>query len=169
MNELKSTQRVSNDVFKTVYDSSASLPGRHKWLTVDGDVRKVEKVLGMEPNTIGAPLCVSGDRKTCPKCDRETKWLDIVASALDQVHSREMIARVILGDQKFVNTEARRHRRAQMLQVQDADRQHSQLQMPQLGVCQASVAQGAVAHSKPGLKDRGRSNNWGQTMTFLQR
>jgi hypothetical protein len=28
--------------------------------------------------------------------------------ALDQVHSREMIARVILGEQKFVNTEAPR-------------------------------------------------------------
>ena len=35
-------------------------------------------------------------------------WLDIVASALDQVHRREMIARVILGEQKFVNTEAPR-------------------------------------------------------------
>ena len=102
---------MSESVFREVYDSPASLPGRHKWLTSDGDVRKIEKLLGMPPNTIGAPLWVSGDRKTCPQCDRETNWMDIVASGLEQVHSREMIARVILGEQKFVNVEAPRARR----------------------------------------------------------
>lgn len=108
MNQSKQTRQVSGEIFKAVYDSPASLPGRFRWLTVDSDVRKVEKLLGMEPNTIGAPLWVSGDRKTCTKCEREVNWLDIVSSALDQVHAREMIARVILGDQKFVNTEAPR-------------------------------------------------------------
>jgi len=104
----KKTVPVSESVFREVYDSPSSLPGRHKWLTNDADVRKIEKLLGMPPNTIGAPLWVSGDRKTCPQCDRETNWLDIVASGLEQVHSREMIARVILGEQKFVNVEAPR-------------------------------------------------------------
>lgn len=102
------TYPVSDDVFRTVYDSPASLPGRFKWLTSDDDVRQIEKLLGMPPNTIGAPLWVSGDRKRCAKCRREVNWLDIVASALDQVHRRELIARVILGEQKFVNTEAPR-------------------------------------------------------------
>ena len=82
--------------------------GRHKWQTSDGDVRKSEYLLGMPANTIGAPLWLSGDSKTCPKCDREINWLDIVASGLDKVHSRDMIARVILGDQKFVNVEVPR-------------------------------------------------------------
>lgn len=104
----KTTIVVSDSVFRQVYDSPVALPGRHKWLTNDGDVRKIEALLGMPPNTIGAPLWVSGDRKTCPHCNRETNWLDIVASGLEQVHSREMIARVILGDQKFVNVEAPR-------------------------------------------------------------
>lgn len=57
---------------------------------------------------IAAPLWVSDDRKNCPQCDRETNWLDIVASVLEQVYRREMIARVILGEQKFVNVEAPR-------------------------------------------------------------
>jgi hypothetical protein len=35
-------------------------------------------------------------------------WLDIVASALDGVHGRAMVAKVILGNQKCVNTEAPR-------------------------------------------------------------
>src|SRR5438874_782208 len=96
----ENTIPVSAPVFREVYDSPASLPGRHKWLTNDADVRTIEMLLGMPPNTIGAPLWVSGERKTCPKCNRETNWLDIVSSGLAQVHSREMIARVILGDQK---------------------------------------------------------------------
>ena len=43
-----------------------------------------------------------------PECRREINWLDIVASALGEVHKAEMIAQVILGEQKFVNTEAPR-------------------------------------------------------------
>lgn len=62
----------------------------------------------MPSETIGAPLWVSGDRKRCAKCRREINWLDIVSSALGPVHAREMIARVILGTQKYVNTEAPR-------------------------------------------------------------
>jgi hypothetical protein len=104
----KNTQSVSDAVFRAVYDSPAALPGRYKWLTSDEDVRKIEELLGMPQKTIGAPLWVSGDRKRCSKCRRQINWLDIVGSALDQVHSREMIARVILGEQKFVNTEAPR-------------------------------------------------------------
>src|SRR6266568_4362597 len=104
----KTTIAVSDKVFRGVYDSAASLPGRYKWLTSDDDVRAIENLLGMPKRTIGAPLWVSGDRKRCSKCGRETNWLDIVASALKQVHGRELIARVILGEQKFVNIEAPR-------------------------------------------------------------
>ena len=102
------TVPVSDEVFKHVYDSPASLPGRHKWLTPDEDVRAIEKLLGMPPKTIGAPLWVSGDRKTCKKCRRQVNWLDIVSSALDGVHDAKMVAQVILGEQKYVNTEAPR-------------------------------------------------------------
>jgi len=102
------TIRVDEAVFRQVYESPASLPGRHRWLTRDEDVRQIEKLLGMPSETIGAPLWVSGDQKKCAKCGRETNWLDIVSSALEQVHAGEMIARVILGEQKFVNTEAPR-------------------------------------------------------------
>jgi hypothetical protein len=62
----------------------------------------------MESGTIGNPLWVSGDSQNCPKCGREVSWLDIVASALSLVHSPQMIAKVILGDRKFVNSEAPR-------------------------------------------------------------
>ncbi len=99
------TYPVSNEVFKQVYDSPKSLPGKHKWLTKEEDVRAIEKLLAMPANTIGAPLWVSGDRKNCAKCKREMNWLNIVTSSLESVHSAKMIAEVILGEQKFVNTE----------------------------------------------------------------
>lgn len=108
MNQQGHTHPVSAEVFRQVYDSPASLPGRHRWLTRDEDVRRIEELLGMSARTIGAPLWISGERKECPNCGRETNWLDIVSSALERVHPSTMIARVILGDQKFVNTEAPR-------------------------------------------------------------
>jgi hypothetical protein len=104
----KTTRLVSKELFQQVYDSPASLPGKQKWVTREEDVRQIEKLLGMDERTIGAPLWVSGDTRHCPKCDRETNWLDIVSSALSDVHSRKMLAQVILGDRKFVNVEAPR-------------------------------------------------------------
>ncbi len=101
----KNTFAVSNEIFQEVYDSPHSLPGKHKWVTADWDVRKIEELLGMPAKTIGAPLWVSGDEQHCPKCKREINWLDIVSSAVDSIHGKEMIARVILGDRKFVNIE----------------------------------------------------------------
>src|SRR5690606_25685979 len=106
--EEKTTRVVSKELFQQVYDSPASLPGKQKWVTREKDVRQIEKLLCMDEKTIGAPLWVSGDTRHCPKCDRETNWLDIVSSALSDVHSRKMLAQVILGDRKFVNIEAPR-------------------------------------------------------------
>jgi hypothetical protein len=103
-----STLAVSDKVFKQVYDAPSSLPGRYKWLTPDEDVRAIEKLLHMPSGTIGAPLWVSGERKTCTHCRRTISWLDIVASSLKGIHDSKMIAQVILGDQKYVNTEAPR-------------------------------------------------------------
>lgn len=100
------TIKVTDDVFRQVYDSPTSLPGRFRWVTTDKDVRKIEKLLGMKPETIGVPLWVSGNKRNCLKCGRETNWLDIVASGLSKVHRREMIAKVILGKQKYINIEA---------------------------------------------------------------
>jgi hypothetical protein len=36
------TYPVSNEVFKQVYDSPASLLGKYKWVTKDEDVRAIE-------------------------------------------------------------------------------------------------------------------------------
>jgi len=101
----RTTVEVSKEVFRQVYDSPASLPGKEKWVTCDEDVRAIESLLGMKGSTIGAPLWLSGDSRHCRNCQRETSWLDIVASALKQVHGKELIAEVILGDRKFVNVE----------------------------------------------------------------
>ncbi|MGH9970921.1 MAG: hypothetical protein ACREBG_24445 [Pyrinomonadaceae bacterium] len=106
--EARTTHVVSAEIFKQVYDSPHSLPGKDRWVTSDADVRAIEKLLGMEPKTIGAPLWVSGDTRNCPKCGRETNWLDIVSSALSQTHQKELLTKVILGERKYVNVEAPR-------------------------------------------------------------
>jgi hypothetical protein len=93
-------------VFREVYDSPASLPGIHQWVTPDADVRRLEELLGIPDRSIGAPLWVSGDRRDCPRCGREMSWLDIVSSALEGIHGPAMIAQIILGARKFVNIEA---------------------------------------------------------------
>lgn len=103
-----STRVVSAEIFKQVYDSPHSLPGKEKWVTTDGDVRAIERLLGMKPKTIGAPLWVSGDTRHCRQCDRETNWLDIVSSALTKVHGKELLVKVILGERKYVNVETPR-------------------------------------------------------------
>jgi hypothetical protein len=102
----RSTRTVNEEVFKQVYDSPHSLPGKEKWVTSHEDVRTIEQLLGMEPKTIGAPLWVSGDTRNCPNCGRETNWLDIVSSALTQVHAKALLVKVILGDKKYINVEA---------------------------------------------------------------
>ena len=77
------------------------MPGKEKWVTSDDDVRAIEILLGMEPRTIGAPLWLSGDSRHCRNCGRETSWLDIVSSALKKVHGKDLIAEVILGENKL--------------------------------------------------------------------
>lgn len=99
------TYSVSDALFKQVYDSPHSLPGKERWVTTDGDVRAIEKLLEIPSHSVGAPLWVSGDTRRCRQCDRETNWLDIVSSALSKTHARSLLVAVILGNKKFVNTE----------------------------------------------------------------
>jgi hypothetical protein len=102
----RKTFEVSPELFRQVYDSPKSLPGKDQWFTPDEDVRRLEHLLGMSGGTIGAPLWISADQRNCSNCGRAVSWLDIVASALDHVHSPVKIAEVILGERKWVNVEA---------------------------------------------------------------
>src|SRR5690349_3705808 len=86
MTAQRETVQVDHDLFRAVYDSPASLPGRHRWTTPESDVRRLEKLLGMPARSVGAPLWVSGDEPDCPKCRRRITWYDIVSSALSGLH-----------------------------------------------------------------------------------
>jgi hypothetical protein len=104
----RATRVVSPEIFKQVYDSPLSLPGKHRWVTKDEDVRSIEKLLSIPEKSIGAPLWVSGDTRHCPKCGRETNWLDIVSSAVTKTHQKALLVEVILGERKYVNVEVPR-------------------------------------------------------------
>jgi hypothetical protein len=99
---------VSPEIFKQVYDSLLSPPGKHRWITKDEDVRTIEKLLGIPDRSIGGPLWVSGDRRNCPKGGRETNWLDIVSSAVTKTHQKALLVEVILGERKYVNVQVPR-------------------------------------------------------------
>jgi hypothetical protein len=90
----RETVEVSNDAFREVYDSPASLPGTERYITAEEDVRKIEELLNMRPGSIRAPLWVSGEDLSCSDCGRAPNWLDIVTSAATSVHSATMIAGV---------------------------------------------------------------------------
>ena len=105
----RTTIDVPPAIFREVYDSPASLPGRRRRVTPDEDVRTLEDLLGLPDGSVGAPLWISGDELDCPSCARQLSWLDIVASAAGSVHSAEMIAKVVLGERKYVNVEAPDH------------------------------------------------------------
>ena len=40
----RTTRVVSPEIFKQVYDSPSSLPGKFRWVTKDEDVRAIEKL-----------------------------------------------------------------------------------------------------------------------------
>lgn len=101
----RTTHQVSAELFKQVYDSPLSLPGKHRWVTKDDDVRTIEGLLGIPDRAIGVPLWVSGDTRQCTKCGREINWLDIVSSALSKTHQKALLVEVILGERKYVNVE----------------------------------------------------------------
>ncbi len=61
--ERRATRSVEPGLFRMVYESPRSLPGRHKWVTSDEDVREIERLLGLPAKSIGAPLWVSGDTR----------------------------------------------------------------------------------------------------------
>jgi hypothetical protein len=106
--QARTTHVVSPEIFKQVYDSPLSLPGKDRWVTKEADVRAIEKLLGIPEGSIGAPLWVSGDTRNCMKCGRETNWLDIVSSALTKTHQKALLVEVILGERKYVNVEVPR-------------------------------------------------------------
>jgi len=106
--QLRTTHIVSADLFRQVYDSPLSLPGKDRWVTKDEDVRTIETLLGIPARSIGAPLWVSGDTRRCPQCSRETNWLDIVSSALTRMHQKALLVEVILGERKYINVEVPR-------------------------------------------------------------
>lgn len=60
---------ASDTLFRAVYDSLASLPDRRR-ITSDDGIKQIEKLLGMPPKIIGAPLWVSGDRSGGDGCFR---------------------------------------------------------------------------------------------------
>lgn len=95
------TIEVDDAVFREVYESPASLPGRHRWTTPEADVRRIDPV----PQHRRAAVA----QRRHPRLP-ELRPADQLARHRDvrprRIQGPKRIAEVILGDRKFVNTEA---------------------------------------------------------------
>lgn len=95
------TQVVSPEIFKQVYDSPLSLPGKCRWVTKDEGVRTIEKLLGIPEQGI-APLgeCrVSDVLKRNEFMSRE-RWGTF--SVADHLRPRAFVAEVLLYDRLVI-------------------------------------------------------------------
>ncbi|HEY0798506.1 MAG TPA: hypothetical protein VGD50_05110 [Candidatus Baltobacteraceae bacterium] len=82
---------------------TATLPGIYQRITPAGDIREIERLLGMEPNSIETPLWICDEQPSCAACHRAPTWLDVVASAVVNEHSRDLLSCVLRGELTYLN------------------------------------------------------------------
>ena len=131
----RTTLQVSPELFKQVYDSPLSLPGKHRWVTKDDDVRTLEALLGIPEKAIGAPLWVRGDTRHCTKCGRETKLAGHIVIRIDQDPSEGTFGRSYSRGTKVRQCRSAICRcRFELPRVQGTNYRSAKLQVSQLGL-----------------------------------
>ena len=74
--------------------------------TSDGDIRQIEELLGVPADSLqNHNLSIQCEQSHCKHCNRQTSWLDIIASATS-AHSKAFLARMLLAEDKYMVTDA---------------------------------------------------------------
>ena len=68
--EGRTTRVVSPEIFRQVYDSPLSLPGKHRWVTKDDDAGQW-RTPRHSSEEHWRSAWVSGNTRHCPKCGLE--------------------------------------------------------------------------------------------------
>jgi hypothetical protein len=138
----RSSHVLSPEVSKQIYDSPASLPGNHRWVTKEeDDVRTVERLLGIPESSIGAsPVgewrCASLSAVRARDQSARPRLLCVDEGPPEGVAGRGDSRRPPICQRRG----AARDRRSLLPQLQESDRRPAQLQMSQLGVCTRGIS-----------------------------
>ena len=73
--------------------------------TSDDDIRQIEELLGVPADSLqNHNLSIQCEQSHCQHCNRQTSWLDIIASATS-AHSKAFLARMLLAEDKYMVTD----------------------------------------------------------------
>ena len=73
--------------------------------TSDDDIRQTEELLGVPAGSLqNHNFSIQCEQSHCQHCNRQTSWLDIIASATS-AHSKAFLARMLLAEDKFMVTD----------------------------------------------------------------
>ena len=73
--------------------------------TSDDDIRQTEELLGVPAGSLqNNNFGIQTEQSHCQHCNRQTSWLDIIASATS-AHSKAFLARMLLAEDKYMVTD----------------------------------------------------------------
>jgi hypothetical protein len=73
--------------------------------TSDDDIRQCEELLGVPAGSFqNQNFSIQTEQSHCTHCNRQTSWLDIIASATS-AHSKAFLARMLLAEDKYMVTD----------------------------------------------------------------
>jgi hypothetical protein len=94
----RTTRVVSPEIFKHVYDSPLSLPGKHRWVTKDEDVRTIEKVARNSREKYRRATLGKRLHAQLSEVRPGTNPVAIVSSAVTKISQKALLVEVILGE-----------------------------------------------------------------------
>ena len=73
--------------------------------TSDDDIRQTEELLSVPAGSLqNHNFSIQCEQSHCQHCNRQTSWLDIIASATS-AHSKAFLARMLLAEDKYMVTD----------------------------------------------------------------
>ena len=73
--------------------------------TSDDDIRQTEELLGVPAGSLqNHNFSIQCEQSHCQHCNRQTSWLDIIASATS-AHSKAFLARMLRAEDKYMVTD----------------------------------------------------------------
>ena len=104
----KGTRFVPKQEFDAFVKECRPREGCIELTTSEDDIRQTEELLGVPAGSLQnhnfSIQCEQSHGTHCTHCNRQTSWLDIIASATS-AHSKAFLARMLLAEDKYMVTD----------------------------------------------------------------